>query len=114
VWDKGVAIMTSHERFKRVFEHKLPDRVPVMDYPWNATIERWNREGLPKSIDYIEYFNLDRYARIFFDVSPQFEKEAIEETEEYIIETTEWGATVKNWKHSASVPEFVDFQIGLS
>jgi len=35
----------------------------------------------------------------------------IEETEEYIVATNAWGATLKNWKHAASTPEFLDFTI---
>ena len=32
--------MTSHERFSRMFAHKEADRVPIIDSPWGATIER--------------------------------------------------------------------------
>jgi len=38
---------------------------------------------------------------------------AAEETDEYRIYTTAWGATLKNWKHAASTPEFLDFTINL-
>jgi len=96
--------MTSHERFKRVFEHGRPDRVPIIDSPWAATIERWQREGMPKDANFVDYFGLDHVAGIGADNSPRYPVTVIEETDEYAITTTSWGQTVKNWKHAASTP----------
>jgi uroporphyrinogen decarboxylase len=59
----------------------------------------------------VDYFDLDRYGRFGVDNSPQFPVEIVEETDEYVIHTTKWGATLKNWKHIASTPEFLDFTI---
>ncbi len=103
--------MTSRERFSRIYEHREADRIPIIDSPWGATIERWHREGMPTGIDYAEYFDLDRVAWINVDNSPQYEAKTIEETDEYRIHTTSWGATLKNWKHAASTPEFLAFTI---
>jgi len=103
--------MTSRERFSRMYEHREADRIPIIDSPWGATIERWHREGMPTGIDYAEYFGLDRVALIGVDNSPQYETKTIEETDEYHIYTTSWGATLKNWKHAASTPEFLAFTI---
>jgi len=36
--------MTSRERFARMYAHQEADRVPVIDSPWGATIERWQSE----------------------------------------------------------------------
>ncbi|NIM71365.1 MAG: hypothetical protein GTO48_13190, partial [Xanthomonadales bacterium] len=44
--------MTSHERFRRMYEHREADRVPITDSPWPATVERWRREGMPKEADW--------------------------------------------------------------
>jgi uroporphyrinogen decarboxylase len=101
--------MTTHERFSRIFNHQEADRIPIIDGPWNATIERWQREGMPSSIDFRDYFGLDKVAEISVDNSPRYEARTIEETEEYIIYTTGWGATLKEWKHRASTPEFISF-----
>ncbi|NOZ23750.1 MAG: hypothetical protein GXP25_21955 [Planctomycetes bacterium] len=106
-----MAEMTSHERFKRMVEHREADRVPVIDSPWAATIERWQREGMPKETSYVDFFDLDRTASIGVDISPRYETKTIEETEEYRIYTTAWGATQKNWKHAASTPDFLDFTV---
>ncbi len=103
--------LTTHERFSRIFAHKEADRVPIFDAPWGTTIERWRREGLPAVADWTEYFGLDRVAGIVLDISPRYEWKTIEETDEYSIVTTNWGATLKNWKHIASTPDFMDFTI---
>lgn len=103
--------MSSHERIRRMYEHREADRVPVTDDPWSATIERWHREGMPESVSYVDFFGLDKIAHIGVDNSPRYPAQIVEETEDYVVETTAWGATLKNWKHIASTPEFLDFRI---
>lgn len=103
--------MTTNERMARMYAHQEADRIPVIDSPWNATIERWHREGMPQDTGYREYFGLDLVTDISVDNSPRYPEEVVEETEDYIITTTRWGATLKNWKHIASTPEFLDFTI---
>lgn len=103
--------MTSHERFARMYAHQEADRVPIIDGPWSATIERWHREGMPDNISYVDYFDLDHVASIGVDNSPRYEAKTLEETDEYRVHTTAWGATLKNWKHAGGVPQFLDFTI---
>lgn len=103
--------LTSHERMKRMYEHRDADRVPIADGPWASTIERWHREGLPAGTDFAEYFGLDKIVGIHADNSPRYPERVIEETEDYIITFTAWGATAKNWKHAGGVPEFLDFTV---
>ncbi|MBI5725778.1 MAG: hypothetical protein HZA50_17595 [Planctomycetes bacterium] len=103
--------MTSHERFKRMFEHKQADRVPILDYAWSSTLERWRREGLPKNADWCEFFDLDLVPQITVDNSPRYPEKMIEETNEYKIHTSKWGVTMKNWKHAGGTPEFLDFTV---
>ena len=103
--------MTSYERFKRMYEHTNADRIPVIDTPWKTTIERWHREGMPKGVSYVDFFDLDKVADISVDNSPRFEARVIEETENYVIVTTPWGATLREWKYADSTPEFLDFKI---
>ena len=102
--------MNTHERFARMYAHQEADRVPMMDSPWDTTIERWRREGMPTD-DYVAYFDLDRIGRIGIDYSPRYPVEVLEETPEYVIHTTGWGATLKTWRHMTSTPEFLDFRI---
>ena len=103
--------MTSRERIARMYAHREADRIPVIDIPWQATIERWHREGMPERVSYVDYFDLDRIAHISVDNSPRYPVRILEETDDYVIQTTAWGATLKNWKHIASTPEFLDFTI---
>ncbi len=106
-----MAEMTSRERFRRMYEHREADRVPIIDGPWAATIERWQREGMPKDVSYVDFFGLDHVAGIGADNSPRYEQKTIEETHEHTIHTSSWGVTLKQWKHAASTPEFLDFTI---
>jgi len=106
-----MSALTSHERIKRMYEHRDADRVPIIDSPWNATIERWQREGMPGDVDYTDYFGLDRMVGIGVDNGPRFEERLIEETDEYRTVYSSWGATLRNWKHAASTPEFLDFTV---
>jgi len=106
-----MAEMTSHERFSRMFAHREADRVPIIDYPWGPTVERWQREGMPEGADFIDYFGLDKVASIGGDNSPRYPGETLEETEEYIIFRNSWGVTMKNWKHTASTPQYLDYTV---
>ncbi len=103
--------MTSHERFERMFAHREADRVPIIDSPWAATIERWQREGMPEDVSFVDFFGLDHVAYLGVDNSPRYPGGVVEETDEYVVHKTQWGATLRNWKHAASTPEFLDFTI---
>jgi uroporphyrinogen decarboxylase len=103
--------LTTHERMKRMMEHREADRVPVFDGPWASTLERWHREGLPENASYVDYFGLDRFDGLGLDNSPRYEPRILETTEAYTVATTSWGTTQKNWKHTGGVPEYLDFTV---
>jgi uroporphyrinogen decarboxylase len=65
-----VKSLTTRERFTRMFNHQEADRIPITDSPWAATIERWQKEGMPADTDYVDFFNLDRVIHIGADNSP--------------------------------------------
>jgi uroporphyrinogen decarboxylase len=102
--------MTAHERFKRMYEHKEADRIPVLDSPWWETIKRWRDEGMPTD-DYVSYFDLDKTAYIGTDNSPRLPERIVEETDEYIIRTTSWGVTTRTFKNHTTTPEQIAHQI---
>lgn len=108
---KNTQELTTHERITRIYEHREADRVPIIDKVWKSTLERWHNEGMPDGVSYKDYFGLDQIANISVDTSPRFEERVIEETEEYKIFTTKWGATQKKFKHTESTPQFLDFTI---
>jgi uroporphyrinogen decarboxylase len=103
--------LTSYERIKRMYEHRDSDRVPIMDDPWGATIERWRREGLPANVSFVDYFDLDKVVTIGMNNGPRFPERLIDETDEYRTVYSSWGATLRNWKHAASTPEFLGFTV---
>ena len=103
--------LTTHERFKRTFEHKEADRVPLWDFPWPGALRRWRKEGMPADISYEEYFSVDKVARIVVENSPQYPETIVSETEESITTTTKWGGLQKEFKQQDSTPDFIDFLI---
>jgi uroporphyrinogen decarboxylase len=103
--------MTSRERHICMYERREADRVPITDIPWGPTLERWRNQGLPPDVDWEEFFDIDRVAYISVDNSPQYPVATLEETDEYRIHTTAWGATLKDWTHAGSVPQFLHFTI---
>lgn len=103
--------MTSYERFKCVYDHKEPDRIPMHESPWGPTVARWHKEGLPHGVGVGAFFGFDNIAGIGVDNGPRYPTRVVEDTEDYVISTSAWGATMKNWKRTASVPEFIDFII---
>jgi len=65
-------MMTSHERFARMFAHKDADRIPIVDGPWADTVARWQREGMPADVRYVDYFGLDKVAGMGGNCEPQW------------------------------------------
>ena len=100
--------LTGRQRFKLMFEHREADRVPMLGSPWDSTLERWRREGMPEDVEFAEYFGFDRVAGVGGDASPRYPEKVIEETDEYIIRADAWGTTAKDWKHASSTPHWID------
>ncbi len=100
--------MTSRERILMALNHQEPDRVPFHDSPWVSTVERWHNEGLPKDISPAEYFD---FAIVSFgaDTSPRFPVEVVEETDEYIVNTTPFGGKRRDHKDYSSTPEIIEY-----
>ena len=103
--------MTSKERFLRMYAHQEADRVPIIDSPWAGTIARWKQEGMPADVDWRDFFDVDKCESIGVDITPRYEQKILEETDRYIIHTTPWGVTLKQFKELDSTPEFLDFTV---
>jgi len=103
--------MTTKERFTRMYEHRDADRVPIVDVPWEGTLLRWKQEGMSANVDWRDFFEVDKYEIIFVDNSPRYKRKIIEENDLYVISTTEWGVTIKNFKVPDSTPEFLDYTV---
>lgn len=104
-------MMTTYERFSRMFEHRDADRVPIIDDIWAGTLRRWQREGMPADTDWRDYFGIDKLERIGVDITPRYEVKVLEDTDRYTIATTNWGVTLKNFKELDSTPEFLDYTV---
>ena len=104
-------MMMTKERVKRMFEHKEADRVPITDGPWGGTLSRWKREGMPEDADWRDYFGVDKMEGFSVNVTPRYESKVVEENERYVVQTTEYGVTLKYIKGEDSTPEFLDYTI---
>ena len=98
--------MTSQERVKCALRHEQPDRVPIYDSPWGATVNRWKKEGLSYSIPVEEYFGYE-LVLIGFDSTPRFPVKTLEKTDKFIIQTTSTGAINKNFRDYSTTPELI-------
>ena len=102
---------TTKERIQRLIEKKPVDRIPIVDSPWHSTWLNWIKQGLNPNLDWHDYFGVDKIEQFNIDISPRYPEKVVEETADYIITTSNWGATLKNFKFHGSVPEFLDFKI---
>ncbi len=102
--------MTSRERVLAAIRRRPLDRVPLQDSPWQTTIARWRKEGLPEDQGPAEYFRYE-FAGCSADLTLQLPTERVEETDEYVVDRNANGALVMNWKHRTSTPEMRDFTV---
>ncbi len=102
--------MTSRERFIMALKHKEADRVPMHDSAWRAAIHRWHSEGLPADVSPAEYFDFEM---VIFgaDTSPRFPVKTVEENEEYITKTTQYGGLRRDHKDYSTTPEIIDYPV---
>ena len=100
--------MKSRERVKRALEHREADRIPIHDSPWQATIDRWRKEGLPSGVSPADYFGYE-LCGFGADTSPQFPIEVLSEDEEYIVERTSFGGIRKNHRDYSTTPMIIDY-----
>ena len=102
--------LSSMERVSLAISRKQPDRVPIHDGPWKATINRWRMEGLPAGTDPKDYFGYE-IRTISADLTPRFPVRVVDEDDEYITETTSMGGVRKNHRDYSTTPEVVDCPI---
>lgn len=103
-------MMTSRERVLRALRHEEPDRIPIHDVPWEHTIRRWRREGLPETVSPADRFGYELRS-LGPDISLQFAEETIEETETHRTYRDSKGAILRSFKDHESTPQTLDFTI---
>ncbi|MCK4284226.1 MAG: hypothetical protein KAX44_07910 [Candidatus Brocadiae bacterium] len=99
--------MDSRQRILTALDHREADRVAIDDSPWQSTVARWHREGLPEGVSPAEHFGYEMVP-ISCNMTPRFPVETLEETDEYVIERTATGAINKNFRDFSTTPGLVD------
>jgi hypothetical protein len=92
--------MSSQERVCTAIARHVPERVPIQDEPWAATVRRWEGKGLPLGKIPADHFGYD-FIGISADLSPRFPERVLEENGEFVVETTAEGGVRRNpWDRS--------------
>jgi uroporphyrinogen decarboxylase len=109
-------MQNSREVIDSLLRKKKADRVGVTDTPWDDTLRRWVKEGMPSDekgnpVDVVEHFGFDMAGcGGWFDRHPKRGvEELIEETAEWKVVRNGSGAALKWWKNKSGTPEHVDF-----
>jgi uroporphyrinogen decarboxylase len=102
--------ITSRQRVKMALGHEEPDRVPVHDSVWGATVDRWKGEGLPHHVPVDEYFGFE-LAGLGADITPRYPVAVVERNEEYIVERDAYGGLRMNHRDYSTTPEILDWPI---
>ncbi len=102
--------MTSRERVGKALRHQRPDRVPIHESFWEATANRWRKEGLPPEVSPDDHFGTE-IRNVSVDNSFGFAPEEVERTDEYVVVRDEWGDLKRDWVDHRSTPELLDFPI---
>ena len=108
--------MTGYERIKATIEHEKTDRIPIaLAVPWQHTIARWHKEGMPEDADANEFFGIDDVITNVgaFDcyLSKAFKYTIYEETEEYTYFLGGFGDKSKMWKDGEQPMSVLDYSI---
>jgi uroporphyrinogen decarboxylase len=104
--------MTSRERIKAILTGEPYDHFGIYDHYWGETLVEWKKSGYPEDADPGDYFHYDLQGigggpdhTPFRDAG-----ETIEESDEWTITKSGWGASYKNWKAKSGVPEHIAFE----
>jgi len=107
--------MTTRELFQAIMSYGEFDRMPVIHWRgWDETRRRWIAEGLPEDVSEHEYFDAVPWCTwvgVELSLHPAFEKEVLEETDEYRVFRDSAGVVQKDWKHRSCIPTFLDFTL---
>ncbi len=107
-------MMDDRARFHAVMDYAPVDRVPLhLAGPWEDTVRRWEREGLPAGVDpHVQLGVESRRLKVHnfgyaFGLWPRFEPRVLERTTEYTVTIDAAGRTVRNFNDHTSMPEFL-------
>jgi len=104
--------LTSRERARLALSHQEGDRVPMFEISyWPETIERWEKEGLPKGADPLDYFGMDRVHFVYPDSTLRLPSELVEEGTQYRLERDSDGVLLRSIRGSYVPPSEVGWSI---
>jgi uroporphyrinogen decarboxylase len=107
------------ERFLRTLRYEETDRRPLyLAGPWAETLARWRGEGLPAEVtDVHDQLGVKELGYRMTNITPaagpfpQFERKTVRETDTDIFYIDGYGRTVHDFKHKATIPEWVEFPV---
>jgi len=107
--------MTSRERVAIALRRGIPDRVPIHDGYWDASVERWLGEGLPAEAaadrDALwDYFDTD-LRQISIDPSFMFDEKVIDDDGRYVTKRVRDGGVFKYIKGTTATPGLISFPL---
>ena len=108
--------MDNRERFHRLMRFQPVDRLPIgAGGIWADTMARWVREGYPAGTPPDDYFGTSglktAYAGPQSGPWPLSESRVIRETDTEVVRTDGYGRTVRDFKQSTTMPEWLDFPV---
>ena len=109
--------MNDRERFVSCVLGDPVDRPPYWLFwgTWETTWKRWQREGMPRDVtNHRSLFGADQLPLLVpvnYGPCPRLERTVLEESDEFVVFTDGWGIVRRDFKHSVSMSEFVEFPI---
>ncbi len=112
--------MTPRERYLATAGFGQPDRTFLLPpWVWEATLARWQKEGLPPDADLPTYFQTDRELGVPLQMQgpygphlhPPLERQVLLETGEHIIVRDEEGNTLRLFRDDPlrSMPQWIEY-----
>ncbi len=116
--DWRMAQLTCGERIVRCLIGEPVDRVPfgvgIGWWPWGDALANWQRDSGDATLNIAERFGYDggfASPAIHAGIFPAFERQTLEESEQFIIWRDERGITRRDRRDGASMPEFLDYPV---
>ncbi|MHB9110173.1 MAG: uroporphyrinogen decarboxylase family protein [Armatimonadota bacterium] len=110
--------LTDGERIVRCFLGEPVDRVPfgvgIGWVPWGDAMDHWRRDSGDPALDLRKRFGFDYdfiHPRLAYGIFPAFERQVLEENDEFIVWRNELGITKRDRRDGASMPEFLDYPV---
>lgn len=111
------AAMTDRERFLACVLGRPCDRPLYWLYfgPWRTTWERWQQEGMPPAAEnHASLFGVETPPQplpVLCGPCPRFEYQVLSDDGEFVVSVDSWGIVRRDFKHSESMSQFLDFPV---